>query len=89
MTGVGTWYSSIMSAHYDEQFVYVLQLSMAIKSVGVHQRDGSVCTTFRKLQRETESLFPDFVGTLMAAKRYHVRFIITLLLLCMFVIILC
>lgn len=63
-----------VSTHYDEQFVYILQLSMAIKSVGVHQRDGSVCTTFRKLQRETEGLFPDFMGTLMAAKRYHVRY---------------
>jgi hypothetical protein len=45
---------------------------MVIKSVGVHQKDGSVCTTFRKLQRETEGLFPDFMGTLTAAKRYHI-----------------
>lgn len=48
------------------------QLTKEIKRVGVKQIDGTVCTTFRKLHRETEGIFPDFMSTLMAAKRYQV-----------------
>lgn len=50
-----------------------IQLTKEIKRVGVKQIDGTVCTTFRKLHRETEGIFPDFMSTLMAAKRYQVR----------------
>lgn len=49
-----------------------IQLTKEIKRVGVKQIDGTVCTTFRKLHRETEGIFPDFMSTLMAAKRYQV-----------------
>ena len=49
-----------------------MQLSVELRKVGVRQMDGSVCTTFRKLQKETEGLFPNLIGTLMLAKRYRV-----------------
>ena len=45
---------------------------MEIKRVGVRQINGTVCTTFRKLQRDAVGVFPDFMSTLMAAKRHQV-----------------
>ena len=48
------------------------QLTMEIKRIGMQQMDGSMCTTFRKLQKETEGVLPDLIGVLLLARRYKV-----------------
>ena len=48
------------------------QLTMEIKRIGMQQMDGSICTTFRKLQKETEGIFPDLIGVLVLARRFKV-----------------
>ena len=54
--------------------LHYVQLAMEIKRVGIRQANGTVCTTFRQLQRGAEGVIPDFIGTLMLARKYQVYY---------------